>query len=887
MSSAEHDHRHRFVAMPLGGIGTGNLAIGSDGGLRQWQLHNIGNHHGDLPGSFFAIRASQWEPPLDVLRVLQVRRGPAVPPTPLVDDDAVPEWQEELARLHGVAGADFAATYPRAQVAFQDAQLPVEVRLTAQTPLVPLDVADSALPVAMFEFALTNPGAYPVHGVLGGALHNAVGYDGVTPFDGLRSPTAFAGYGGNVNRVVRDADVASSSDGESWTHLLMESPGLAIENAGAGQMVLSCDSGAAVAQSFTQPEQFLAFLRGRAMFGHSERLRHQRHANDHQVSWPAAGAGPSPAGFTWIGGLAAPFEVAPGCTTRLRFLIAWHFPHRYVNFIQFGPPEPAHGPTHFWLGNHYTSTHADALAVARDVASRWSVLDSLTRRWIGLLKDSSLSATAVEHLAAQAAIIRSPSCFRSADGAFYGFEGVLGRSTAMWSGDVGGSCPLNCTHVWNYAQGAAHLFPELEASMRATELDVMQVPDRHPDAGAVPHRVIVPTYLHQLWDGPIGGPDAPALDGMLGVILKVYRELRTGAVDLTWLREHWAKVVLLIEHIRHWDPNDTGVLHGVQPSTHDIDLRGVNSYMGTLWLAALRAAEEMARLLGDLDHGDQWRALFEAGSHAYDELLFTGEYFRQILEPGEEARFQWLDGCLADQLIGQWWAHELDLGYLLPRDHVRSALRAVVRHNLRHGFRELDHPFRTFADGDDTGLLMCTWPTGGRPEVPTRYCDEVWTGSEYQVAAHCVREGLMTEAAAVIDGVWRRYDGTRRNPYNEIECGDHYVRALAGWSLVGSWSGQAWDAVTGPLRLDVPPPGGAWPVITARAWGRLMRQQGELALEVQFGELTIARLQVRDPTNGTLLDVPPPGATEGGVLLRAGERWVLQVARENGAGASW
>jgi non-lysosomal glucosylceramidase len=76
----------------------------------------------------------------------------------------------------------------------------------------------------------------------------------------------------------------------------------------------------------------------------------------------------------------------------------------------------------------------------------------------------------------------------------------------------------------------------------------------------------------------------------------------------------------------------------------------------------------------------------------------------------------------------------------------------------------------------------------GRPVVPLRYCDEVWTGVEYQVAAHCFYEGLDDEGLAIVRGVRERYDGNRRNPFNEIECGDHYVRAMAGWSLLSAWT---------------------------------------------------------------------------------------------------
>lgn len=273
----------------------------------------------------------------------------------------------------------------------------------------------------------------------------------------------------------------------------------------------------------------------------------------------------------------------------------------------------------------------------------------------------------------------------------------------------------------------------------------------------------------------IGGPDQPALDGMLGAVLKTYREYRGGGRE--WLRRYWPAVVRLLDHVRaSWLEESTGLLVGIQPSTHDIDLCGVNPYRGTLWLAALRAAEEMALQLDEPDAAPgPHRVTFERASASYGAELWNGEYYEQKLREWDRTDHQWVRGCLSDQVIGRWWAHQLDLGPLLPVEHVRSALRAVVKYNLRHGFRDFEHPFRVYADGDDTGLLMCSWPDGGRPDVPTRYADEVWTGIDYQVAARCLWEGMRDEARQILDGMWDRHDGRRRNPYNEIEYGGSCV----------------------------------------------------------------------------------------------------------------
>lgn len=832
----------RHVAMPLGGIGTGNVAICGDGSLRQWQLHNMGNHSGYIPSSFFAIRVTQSEPPASEIRLLQAAPLPPTAPTPLVTDDVVPADQRRLGELFGtMQSASFRSIYPFADIDFHDDGLPVSVHLEAFTPMVPLNIADSSRPVAMFTFTVTNTAAWPTHIWLAGTLQNAVGWDGITPIDGVHCPL----YGGNINRVERDA---------GWAYLVAENPSLSPDHPGAGQMVLSVDDeNAAAFAQWTNAEQFLRFLQGRALRETLDPARFPRTVQlDPQPSGPAQGCGPSPAGRTWNGGLCASLALAPGRTAKVRYVLAWHFPNRYVNFDQYGP-RPDYGFSRFWLGNAYTRAQRDAVEAARVAQELWEDLSDKSRAWVDTLLDSNLDTEAVERLAGQAVVLRSPTCFQTANGEFFGFEGVLGASTTMWSGDHGGSCPLNCTHVWNYEQTLSRLFPELERSMREIEFDVAQAPE-----GYLPHRVIAPTYLPQLWGVAIGGPKEPALDGMLGAVLKTYREMRLGAGE-AWLATYWPKVVALVDYIcRTWDPGGTGVLRGIQPSTHDIDLRGVNSFMGTYWLAALRAAARLATLQGDVGRAVEWNDMFEAGSRSYDEMLFNGEYYIQLLEPGDDGLYQWGEGCLSDQLIGQWWAHQLDLGYLLPVEHVRTALSSVVRHNFRATFEGFSHDQRVYADQNDAGLLMCTWPRSGRPATAVRYADEVWSGVEYQVAAHCLMEGLNSSGEAILRGLWRRHDGRRRNPFNEIECGDHYARSMAGWSVLEARTGIRHDATTGRLTV-VPPSGtkpGRYPFVVAGGWGTIdTGAPGRLAIDVRAGRVWVAEVATE---HGPAITLDPP-----------------------------
>jgi non-lysosomal glucosylceramidase len=835
--------RRRAVALPLGGIGTGNLALGGTGTLKQWQLHNQGNHLGFAPQSFFALRLSCTEPPLSFRRVL---RAPAIAPhrepAPLVNDDldaagpyARPaSWPE-------VRDTTFHGAYPFARIDYAD-DWPAEVRLEAYTPFVPLDAEASSLPLASFTFRITNRFSYPLHGWLLGTLQNLVGWDGVTPV----RDSQCAALGGNVNRLM------SSGDG---TGLVLANDDLDPSHPGYGSMALWTPAAAAALPQFDDADAALAFA-------DSLKLVNVTVLDDWSAEASARALaelrpvlrgpeGPSPAGRTWAAAVAVPFSVPPGASVERQFVYAWHFPNRVADFDRFGDAVPTtSGPA--WIGNHYATAFAGAQEVIGYFAQRQADLLDRTRRWHDAVYGSGLPAVITDVIGAQPALIRSPTTFRTADGRFYGFEGVLGESTLNWNGNIGGSCPLNCTHVWNYEQAVAQLFPSLERSMRETDWDVLQAPE-----GYLPHRVLLPADGPQLHGVTVGGPARPAIDGMLGTVLKTYREVRRGA-GADWLGRYLPHARRLMDFVTStWDVSGSGVLTGDQPVTHDISLQGPNIFVGGLWLAALRAMQEMTARSGSVAEAAEFGRRFHLASGNYDELLWNGEYYSQ---KSDGRSFDFGDGCLADQLLGQWWAHQLDLGHILPADHVRTALASIVAFNYRSGFRGFEHGYRVFADADDAGLLICTWPHEGRPAVPIRYADEVWTGVEYQVAAHCLFEGMTDDGLRILTGLRGRYDGSRRNPYNEIECGDHYSRAMAGFSVLDAWTGAWYDAWAGHLRIGL----GAerYPLIAGPGWGEVTASDRAASFRCLGGEVPLTEVSVPAGVIGTVRVSGQPVAVE-------------------------
>jgi uncharacterized protein (DUF608 family) len=535
----------------------------------------------------------------------------------------------------------------------------------------------------------------------------------------------------------------------------------------------------------------------------------------------AASALPSPPGLTMSGAVAARARVAPGGTVEIPFILSWCYPNKYN----------ARGE---WMGCHYATQWSEAGAAMRAAARELASIRTRTERFIKTFYDSTLPYWLLDCLTSQTAIIRHIGVvFRIASGDTFGWEGS------------NGCCQPTCTHVWGYEQTLSRLFPDLEKEMRRIDYKHQQKPD-----GGINNRTDVPSPPR-----PTG--EQPFTDGHASCILKAYREALNYPDD-SWLRSYWPGVKRAVEYLIARDAAGSGgepdgILQDDQWNTYDEALHGVTSFISGYYLAALLAGEAWARRVGDVPAADRFHAIFAKGRDNLQKLCWNGEYFEQRLDDYLKRKGEVGPGCMSDQLIGQWWAHQLGLGYLLPRDRVQSALRAIFRYNWKPDLTGWKHAPRAFAGDGDKGLIICTWPKGGRPDVVMLYSDEVWTGIEYQVAAHMIYEGMIEEGLAIIKGARDRYDGIGRppiprNPWNEIECGGHYARAMSSWSILLALSGYEYDGPARVLRFA--------PRITPEkfkaffcgpeGWGSLHQTRGasgqECIIRVVGGRLAVSQL---------------------------------------------
>jgi hypothetical protein len=388
-----------------------------------------------------------------------------------------------------------------------------------------------------------------------------------------------------------------------------------------------------------------------------------------------------------------------------------------------------------------------------------------------------------------------------------------------------GCCPGSCTHVWSYAHTAAFLFPSLERTMREIEFEV-----ETDDDGFMNFRTFRTFGSEFVWPWGDQRPEA-AVDGQMGSILRAYREWQLCG-DKDWLRRLWPAIKSSMSYAdAEWDKDNDFVLDDRQHNTYDIEFFGPNPLSSIYYLAALRAVEEMALILDEPQIAQNCHAAFEKGSHNLDTLLWNGEFYIQKLVDVDAHRYQHGLGCLSDQMLGQLHASILGLGALLPEDHIRSAVGAIYKHNFRSSFEEHINCQRTYVLNDEAGLLLCTWPDGGEPRFPFVYSDEVWTGIEYQVAAHLIYEGWLEEGLTVVEAVRQRHDGFRRNPWNEVECGNHYARSMSSWALLLALGGTRADLGRGELHFDPVLDASTHPTTfqtfwsTGRAWGTFGQAQ--------------------------------------------------------------
>jgi uncharacterized protein (DUF608 family) len=758
---------------------------------------------------------------------------------------------------------EFQAAYPFGQVLLSDPDVPVSVRLQAFNPLIPADAPRSSLPIAVLRFVLTNKTAKTVEAAVCGNLENFIGQDGHVVVDGRINTSE---RGGAKNKTVFKRLSGKTTERSNGCGLFMSSEGIdpAAEQWGTLALVTTAAQGISHRTTWADLNWGDTLLDYWDDFSADGELENRK-AN---VNNP-------------IGSLAVKIKLKPRETRTVTFVLAWHFPNRRgwgvrnEATLSYGTgnrdvPER--------VGNHYATQFKDAWDVAKRVLPQLSRLEEDTLSFVNAFLASDLPAGVKEAALYNVSSLRSQTTFRIASGQLMGWEGC---------GDNAGCCFGSCTHVWNYEQATAFLFGDLAKTMREVEFAHSVRQD-----GLMCFRADLPLNQAGEWINA-------AADGQMGCLMKLYRDWQLSGDD-DMLRRLWPNAKKALQFCWRpggWDADEDGVMEGCQHNTMDVEYYGPNPQMGTWYLGALRAMEEMALFLSNtltptLSHpstssgergkgvegetkesleafAKKCRRLFDSGSAWMDQYLFNGDYYEHAIRPPKndlildglrvgmgagtnaDPDLQLGAGCLVDQLVGQYFAHVCGLGYLLNPRNVKKTLRSIMRYNFKRGFDGHFNHLRSFVLGDESALLMATYPKGRRPARPFPYFNEVMTGFEYTAAAGMLYEGQIENGLRVIDAIRARYDGQKRSPFDEAECGHHYARAMASWAAVLALTGFHYSALDSSMTFDPIPGvhfwsnGHAWGLCTIAA-GKGSKKEVQVSIDVLGGNLQLKRFILRD-----------------------------------------
>ncbi len=810
-----------MIALPLGGIGTGTISLGGRGNLRDWEIMNRPAKGFAPPDSFFAVYTEQpggerharaLEGPIDEADYITGQKGCGEP------NHGLPRFRS----------CSFAAAYPFGQVDLADPDLPVTALVQGFNPLIPGDVAASSIPAAILRFNVTNTTAAPLRVAVCGTIANVVGYDGA-----LGAPA------GNCNEYRERGGTAPVRG------ILLSSAGVDAAAEQAGTIALATDAAGEVTRR-------TAWLDEPAPWP----LRDFWHdfSADGRLEPRDAGAGTG-TGATPHASLAVSLALPAHATASVSFVIGWHFPNRMAwspiggftepTFTAGGDGPGTGGPR---VGNHYATCYRDAWEVVERTFDQLPRLEADTVAFVQAVCESDLPAAVKEAALFNVSTLRTQVCFRTEDGHFHGFEGGFSNE---------GCCMGSCNHVWGYEHATASLF--LELSQRMREVQFLHATDDH---GLMHFRVHLP--LPRARDHSFA-----AADGQMASILKLYRDWQLSG-DPAWLARLWPRARACMEFCwipGGWDGDRDGVMEGPQHNTLDYELFGPNPLMAAWYLAALHAAERMARAMDDAAFADRCRELAGRGRAWVDEHLFNGEYYEQQVRPPPpgaaaprglvmehaERRLQMPDqlgaGCQVDQLAGQYAAHVCDLGYVLEPEQVRRTLHSILRYNYRTEFHTHFNHLRTFALGDEQALIYASYPRGGEPPWSLRRKSEIWNGSEYTAAAGMLYAGQVEAGLQVIEAIRSRYDGRKRNPFSEIECGEHYVRSMAAWSALLALTGFAYSRPSATLTFAAAERKATWFWSHGTGWGTCRQTPfagaTEATVTVGGGELELRELVLR------------------------------------------
>lgn len=778
----------KYIGLPVGGLHAGTVYVGGDGRLWLWQIYNEtfeGAQEGIEP------KTVNWNDGVEV-RKIRARDGSAYIEPAIANNKRVLEqgfavkavvngktFIKELSEEHWDEIV-FKPAYPMATIKYISKDFPVVVQLKVYSPFIPLDAQNSALPTTILRVELKNTTTSNINVSVLGWMEN-----------GANKLT------GKVNTGKRKNEVLTTENSSS-IFSSFEAANDEVKNAqDSGTMCFSLHKAKGKTYAAIEPWP----------------------VKDKHFNAAVTSSASSDAPGKLVGGIEIGGALSPGKSLKADYSISWHFNNANVNLKKIVKDAQE--------GFHYATRFKDAGAVSAYLQSNFEKLTKTTELWSSTWNDSTLPYWFLERTFINIDTLATANTYRFADGRFWSWEGV-------------GACAGTCTHVWQYAQAVARIFPELERDLRhRVDLGV----GFKEDSGAIIFRA--------------ENESRPAIDGQAGTVLRFYREHQMSA-DNTFLQTNWPRIKKATQFMLDQDKNGDGMTDTPMENTLDAVWEGEIAWIVGLCIAGARAGQAMAEEMNDTAFAKTCETYVANGRKNMEKELFNGEYF--IHRPDKiqgRKNLGSYNTCHIDQVYGQSWAFQVGLPRVLSKDKAVAALKALWKYNFTAdvgAYIKTHVGGRPYALPGEGGMIMNTnphnepKPFGENVTWQLGYFHECMSGFEHQVAAHLMAEGMVEESLVLTRFIHDRYHAAKRNPFNEIECSDHYARAMASYGTFINACGFEYHGPKGYIKFSP-----AWnaenfkaPFTSANGWGSYTQKKAGAkqmhTINLKYGELQLQEL---------------------------------------------
>lgn len=752
----KHDRARSGIA--LGGIGTGSVELRKDGQFYNWSIFNnypLGSgpvftipqrpRNGWESSLMFFIVRYQVEGEQARLKLLQINDG--LDEGGLESIDYYYPWMEAIEKI------EYSGRFPFVNMKFTDSEMPLDIEMKAFNPFIPHDVKNSSLPGIYFDFEVTSTSDKNVDVMILASQRNLVGYDDIHKYF--------------VTDLVEEED---------YTYFKQTVGGMDTDRSDFGEM--------GIASVGENTSYYLGWEHKHPYYEKllvEKQLANINDTEGRNMTYEKTGEkigrlGNRTKDQRCFSSIARSEKLSPGNSFDHSFVMAWHFPNAYGSH---NAPQTEEMKNYTFEGDyilnrkitknqgHYYSNFFDSASEVVDyMVNNKEELTARTRQFVEDFYASDLDHFVLNQVNSNLNTFITSSTLTK--------EMKFGIREGMTPDKSWG--PNATIDVSLYGSAAiVALYPELQKNM------MRQHRDLQTDEGEINHGLGYDLDYTQ--NGTWGVYHRMDMPG--NYVQQVLRDY-FWTNDKEYLEEMWPSIKKAISYVtdeRDEDGDDMPDMTGIMSSYDNFPMYGLASYLQSQWLCSMKGAVEAAKTMEDKSAAREYRKIFKKGSKLMDKHLWNGEYYRlskdysglcEDIEGATEVD----EGCLTDQIVGQWMANMSGLGYLFKEEHVKKSLEKVM---------EMSYI-------DDFGLRNCTWP-----EHPDLYpihetdlwvdqANTPWTGVELAFASFLIYEDMVDEGLKVIKSVDDRYREAGLY-WDHQEFGGHYYRPMSSWAIMNAFLG--------------------------------------------------------------------------------------------------